>query len=148
MDTLSELHLGHKTISFKEIVGTGKKEINFSDVEVDKAKPCVVLSARIFTHLPSIRMESASSSADVMLTDPASLKMLISFSSCIVFYYSITIYQYGQLQHETSQECHLLKEHTLIQMPSLDNYQRVMWIELSLWLQSCYHYQFHKQVPM
>ena len=29
--------LGHKTISFKEIVGTGKKEINFSDVELDKA---------------------------------------------------------------------------------------------------------------
>ena len=38
MDTLSELHLGHKTISFKEMVGTGKKEINFSEVEVDKAK--------------------------------------------------------------------------------------------------------------
>ena len=38
MDTLSEIHLGHKTISFKEIVGTGKKEINFSDVELDKAK--------------------------------------------------------------------------------------------------------------
>ncbi len=38
MDTLSELHLGHKTISFKEIVGTGKKEINFSEVEVNKAK--------------------------------------------------------------------------------------------------------------
>src|SRR6056300_1659619 len=38
MDTLSEIHLGHKTISFKEIVGTGKKEINFSDVEIDKAK--------------------------------------------------------------------------------------------------------------
>jgi DNA polymerase-1 len=37
MDTLSEIHLGHKTISFKEIVGTGKKEINFSDVELDKA---------------------------------------------------------------------------------------------------------------
>ena len=31
---LSEIHLGHKTISFKEIVGTGKKEINFSEVEV------------------------------------------------------------------------------------------------------------------
>jgi hypothetical protein len=28
---LSEIHLGHKTISFKEIVGTGKKEINFSE---------------------------------------------------------------------------------------------------------------------
>ena len=37
MDALSEIHLGHKTISFKEIVGTGKKEINFSDVELDKA---------------------------------------------------------------------------------------------------------------
>ena len=37
MDTLSEIHLGHKTISFKEIVGTGKKEINFSDVELNKA---------------------------------------------------------------------------------------------------------------
>ncbi len=38
MDTLSEIHLGHKTISFKEIVGSGKKEINFSEVELDKAK--------------------------------------------------------------------------------------------------------------
>ena len=37
MDTLSQIHLEHKTISFKEIVGTGKKEINFSDVELDKA---------------------------------------------------------------------------------------------------------------
>jgi DNA polymerase-1 len=37
MDTLSDIHLQHKTISFKEIVGTGKKEINFSDVELDKA---------------------------------------------------------------------------------------------------------------
>ena len=37
MDTLSEIHLGHKTISFKEIVGTGKQEINFSDVDLDKA---------------------------------------------------------------------------------------------------------------
>ena len=37
MDALSEIHLGHKTISFKEIVGSGKKEINFSDVELDKA---------------------------------------------------------------------------------------------------------------
>ena len=27
MDALSEIHLGHKTISFKEIVGTGKKKL-------------------------------------------------------------------------------------------------------------------------
>tara|TARA_Y100001954_G_scaffold184621_1_gene197228 strand:- start:47 stop:1480 length:1434 start_codon:yes stop_codon:yes gene_type:complete len=38
MDTLSEIHLGHKTISFKDLVGTGKKQINFSEVEIDKAK--------------------------------------------------------------------------------------------------------------
>ena len=38
MDTLSEIHLNHKTISFKELVGSGKKEINFSDVDVEKAK--------------------------------------------------------------------------------------------------------------
>ena len=38
MDILSEIHLGHKTISFKDIVGTGKKEINFSEVEIDVAK--------------------------------------------------------------------------------------------------------------
>jgi DNA polymerase-1 len=38
MDTLSEIHLNHKPIKFKELVGTGKKEINFSEVEIDKAK--------------------------------------------------------------------------------------------------------------
>ncbi len=38
MDTLSVIHLNHKTISFKDLVGTGKKEINFSEVDVEKAK--------------------------------------------------------------------------------------------------------------
>ncbi|MDA9694130.1 DNA polymerase I [Candidatus Pelagibacter sp.] len=38
MDTLSEIHLNHKTIPFKDLVGTGKKEINFSEVDVEKAK--------------------------------------------------------------------------------------------------------------
>ena len=38
MDTLSEIHLNHTPIKFKDLVGTGKKEINFSEVEVDKAK--------------------------------------------------------------------------------------------------------------
>jgi len=37
MDTLSEIHLSHKTISFKNLVGSGKKEINFSDVKLDRA---------------------------------------------------------------------------------------------------------------
>ena len=34
MDTLSELHLGHKTISYKDVVGSGKKQLNFSDVSI------------------------------------------------------------------------------------------------------------------
>ena len=38
MEILSEIHLNHKTITFKEMVGTGKKEINFSEVGIDKAK--------------------------------------------------------------------------------------------------------------
>ena len=37
MDILSQLHLGHKTISYKDLVGTGKKQINFSEVEINKA---------------------------------------------------------------------------------------------------------------
>jgi len=38
MDTLSKIHLDHKTIAFKDLVGSGKKEINFSEVDIEKAK--------------------------------------------------------------------------------------------------------------
>ncbi len=38
MDTLSEIHLNHKTIAFKDLVGTGKKEISFSKVNIEDAK--------------------------------------------------------------------------------------------------------------
>ena len=37
LDTLSELHLNHKTISFKDLVGTGKNKIIFPDVGLKKA---------------------------------------------------------------------------------------------------------------
>ncbi len=37
LDTLAEIHLGHKTISFKDLVGSGKKQISFSDVNLNKA---------------------------------------------------------------------------------------------------------------
>ncbi|MDO8290597.1 MAG: DNA polymerase I [Parvibaculum sp.] len=37
MDELSELHLGHKPISFSEVTGTGKARITFDQVPVDKA---------------------------------------------------------------------------------------------------------------
>ena len=37
MDTLSEIHLGHKTISYKDLVGTGKKQLTFDQIEIKKA---------------------------------------------------------------------------------------------------------------
>jgi len=37
LDTLSEIHLNHKTISYKELVGTGKNKLKFSDITLEKA---------------------------------------------------------------------------------------------------------------
>ena len=37
LDTLSELHLGHKTIAYKDLVGTGKKQLNFAEVDLKAA---------------------------------------------------------------------------------------------------------------
>ena len=37
LDTLSEIHLGHKTISYKDLVGSGKSKLNFSEIELNKA---------------------------------------------------------------------------------------------------------------
>ena len=37
LDTLSEIHLDHKTISYKDLVGSGKNKLNFADVELKKA---------------------------------------------------------------------------------------------------------------
>ena len=57
LDTLSEIHLGHKTISYKELVGTGKNKLNFSDIELDKATEYAAEDAdvtlRLYNHLKS-----------------------------------------------------------------------------------------------
>ena len=37
MDTLSEIHLSHKTISYKELVGSGKNKLNFKDINLEEA---------------------------------------------------------------------------------------------------------------
>ena len=37
MDELSELHLGHTPMSFKEVCGTGKNQISFAEVDLAKA---------------------------------------------------------------------------------------------------------------
>jgi len=37
MDLLSEIHLNHKTISFKDVAGIGKSQVTFDKVHIDKA---------------------------------------------------------------------------------------------------------------
>jgi DNA polymerase-1 len=37
MDTLSERYLGHKSIAFKDVAGTGKQQVSFDRVALDKA---------------------------------------------------------------------------------------------------------------
>ena len=55
MDLLSEIHLGHKTISYKELVGTGKKQLNFSDINLEEATKYAAEDAdvtlRLYNHL-------------------------------------------------------------------------------------------------
>ena len=54
MDTLSEIHLNHKTILFKDVVGTGKKQIDFSQVKIDVAKDYAAEDADITFRLYKI----------------------------------------------------------------------------------------------
>ena len=58
MDTLSEIHLNHKPISFKDLVGSGKKQINFSEVEIEAAKNYAAEDADITFRLYKIFKES------------------------------------------------------------------------------------------
>ncbi len=54
MDTLSEIHLGHKTISYKELVGSGKKQLNFSDVNLKDATKYAAEDADVTLRLYNI----------------------------------------------------------------------------------------------
>ena len=47
MDELSELYLGHKPISIKELLGTGKSQITFDQVPLEKAMPYAAEDADI-----------------------------------------------------------------------------------------------------
>ncbi|MDC0937423.1 DNA polymerase I [Pelagibacteraceae bacterium] len=57
MDTLSEIHLGHKTISYKDLVGTGKKQLNFSDIDVKSATEYAAEDADVTLRLYNILSE-------------------------------------------------------------------------------------------
>jgi DNA polymerase I len=55
LDILSEIHLNHKTVTYKDLVGTGKNKLNFSDIELDKATEYAAEDAdvtlRLYNHL-------------------------------------------------------------------------------------------------
>ena len=57
MDTLSDIHLGHKTISYKEIVGTGKKQLNFSDVNLEEATKYAAEDADVTLRLYNLLLD-------------------------------------------------------------------------------------------
>ena len=57
MNILSELHLGHKTISYKDLVGTGKKQLNFSEVDLKAATEYAAEDADITLRLYEILSE-------------------------------------------------------------------------------------------
>jgi len=61
MDTLSDIHLGHKTIKYKDLVGSGKKEIKFSQVELNIAKDYAAEDADITYRLYKIFLKSLKS---------------------------------------------------------------------------------------
>ncbi len=61
MDTLSDIHLGHKTIKYKDLVGSGKKEIKFSQVELIIAKDYAAEDADITYRLYKIFLKSLKS---------------------------------------------------------------------------------------
>ena len=61
MDALSEIHLGHKTISYKDLVGTGKKQINFSEVDIKLAKKYAAEDADITYRLYKIFLKNLKS---------------------------------------------------------------------------------------
>ncbi|PHR92264.1 MAG: DNA polymerase I [Robiginitomaculum sp.] len=55
MDDLSEMHLGHRPISFKEVAGTGKAQKTFDQITLDVATPYAAEDAdvtlRLWKHL-------------------------------------------------------------------------------------------------
>ena len=60
MDTLSELHLKHKTISYKDVVGSGKKQLEFSDVNLKAATEYAAEDADVTLRLYELLSERVS----------------------------------------------------------------------------------------
>lgn len=68
MDTLAQRHLDHKTIAFKEVAGTGKKQLTFDQIDLAIAAPYAAEDADITLRLHQVLWP--------MLTKETSLKTL------------------------------------------------------------------------
>ncbi len=65
MDELSQRHLGHTPIAFKDVCGTGKKAISFAEVPLDRATAYAAedadITLRLYRHLkPRLAIEGGS----------------------------------------------------------------------------------------
>ena len=58
LDILAEIHLQHKNISFKDLVGSGKKQLNFSEVDTLLAKDYAAEDADITLRLYKIFLQN------------------------------------------------------------------------------------------
>lgn len=57
MDDLAKVYLGLKTISYEDVAGKGAKQLNFSEVAIDKATPYAAEDADITLRLHSVLSE-------------------------------------------------------------------------------------------
>ena len=61
LDTLADIHLQHKNIAFKDLVGTGKKQLNFSEVDINLAKEYAAEDSDITLRLYKIFLQNLKS---------------------------------------------------------------------------------------
>ena len=61
LDTLAEIHLQHKNISFKDLVGSGKKQLNFSEVDIALAKNYAAEDADVTLRLYKLFLQNLKS---------------------------------------------------------------------------------------
>ena len=61
LDTLAEVHLQHKNISFKDLVGSGKKQLNFSEVDIKLAKNYAAEDADVTLRLYKLFLQNLKS---------------------------------------------------------------------------------------
>lgn len=67
MDDLAKVYLGLKTISYADVAGKGAKQLNFSEVAIDKATPYAAEDADITLRLHSVLSEKLAEHPKLLL---------------------------------------------------------------------------------